>query len=125
MHKTWLIALALGLAFFSACGGSTGGNGGGNAAATIHLGFGKFIDTSASISAGQAVAFDDSQGGPHNLVVGTHGSPQTEAGAPSQLTGNGIMFSGGEVTDVTFSTPGTYMITCTIHPSMAATITVT
>lgn len=119
MYKTWLLVLALGLMMFSAC--DSGGN---NAAATIHLGVGKFIDTSASIKAGQAVAFDDSQGGPHNLVIGSMGTPVPQTGGPSQLSG-GIMFSAGQVTTVTFANAGIYMITCTLHPSMEATITVT
>ncbi len=128
MHKSPLALLVLGVLLlgFAACGGSSssGSGGGGTSAATIHLGVGRFIDTSASIKAGQAVTFDDSQGGPHNLVTGSNGTFTQEAGAPSQFVSSGIMFSAGDVKTITFPTAGTYMITCTFHPSMEATVTV-
>jgi plastocyanin len=89
------------------------------------MGFGQFSgNTSVSIKAGQAVNFDDSSGGPHNLVTGMHGSPSAESGAPQQLGAPGLMFQGGDAHTVTFANKGTYNITCTFHPSMQATVTV-
>jgi len=80
------------------------------------------------IKAGQAVTFDDpsSSGGTHQLVTGTQGQFSAAAGAPSEFSSNsGIMFHPGDSKSITFPTAGTYQITCTIHPSMQATITVT
>lgn len=103
--------------------GSTGGGG----TATIAMGSGHFSgNTSVTIKAGESVVFDDSAGGPHDLVIGTHGTPSAEAGAPSQLNNSsGIDFGGGDKQTVVFPTAGTYNITCTLHPSMQATVTVT
>ena len=104
------------------CGGSSGGANG----STITMGSGAFSgNTTISVKAGTAVTFDDSNGGPHNLVTGTNGQFTAETGAPSELGSNGLAFNGGDTKTVTFSTAGTYSITCTIHPSMQATITVT
>lgn len=121
---TLLAILALALA---ACGsasttpGTTGGGG-----ATITMGSGQFVgNTTITIKAGQTVKFDDTSGGPHNLVTGTSGTFTQETGAPSDFPSAGLPFSGGVVKTITFATAGTYMITCTFHPSMQATITVT
>jgi plastocyanin len=135
MRKTplALLVLSIFLLGFAACGtsNSASGSGGGGSsssaagAATIHMGFGQFIDTSATVKAGQAVTFDDSNGSQHNLVTGNNGTFTQETGAPSEFVSGGIAFSAGQVTTITFPTAGTYMITCTIHPSMEATVTVT
>ncbi len=118
--RTWAIALVCtAMLALAACGGSSNAGGAG----TISLGSGKFNTTSVTIKAGQSVTFDDSNGSPHNLVTGSNGVFSQQAGAPSELSG--LAFSGGDVKTVTFPTAGTYMITCTIHPSMEATITVT
>jgi plastocyanin len=92
---------------------------------TIMLGVGRFVTTTATIKAGQAVKFDDTNGGPHNLLTGTNGTLTPATGAPSELSGSGLPFHGGDSQTVTFPTAGTFMITCTFHPSMEATITVT
>jgi plastocyanin len=93
------------------------------------MGGGSFVgNTSISIAAGQAVTFDDpsSSGGTHHLVTGMNGQFSAEPGAPSEFaTSAGIMFNPGDSKTVTFPTAGTYNITCTIHPPMQATITVT
>jgi len=115
------IVFLLALAACSDSSASTGA-----AAATISLGVSQFSgSTSVTIRAGQTVKFDDSAGSTHNLVTGTDGKPSSEAGAPSELEGNGLSLSGGDVKIVTFPTAGTYQITCTIHPFMQATVTVT
>jgi plastocyanin len=58
------------------------------------------------------------------LVTGTNGTFSAETGAPSDFTAPGLAFSPGDSKTITFPTAGTYHITCTIHPSMQATITV-
>ena len=116
-----LVALMAGA--LAACGGSSGSSGGGS---TLSLGGSSFTGaTSITITAGQAVTFDDSSGGTHDLVTGTNGTFAAETGAPDAFaTKDGLDLSAGDKKTVTFNTAGTYHITCTIHPSMQATITV-
>jgi plastocyanin len=120
------LLLALAALAVAGCDNGGGGNGAPN---TITMGGSSFVgNTSISITAGQAVTFDDpsSSGGSHNLVTGTDMHFSAETGAPSEFaTSNGINFSPGDSKPVTFPTAGTYHITCTIHSSMNATITVT
>lgn len=83
--------------------------------------------TSVTIKAGQAVRFDDpaTGGGFHNLVTGAHGAYTAQFGAPSQFTPSGILFNPGTSSVIAFPTPGVFSITCTLHPYMLATVTVT
>jgi plastocyanin len=142
-------AVLLGLLGLAACGGSSAGSSPtattaptdtatatattaattppATGAATITMGSGHFTgNTSVTIKAGQAVTFDDSAGGPHNLVIGMHGQFMAETGAPAELNnGNGLPFDAGVKTPVTFANAGTFNITCTFHPAMQATVTVT
>lgn len=125
--------LALGMLATLAVAGCSGygGNGGGGTGtrSTISMGGGSFDGgTTIAITAGQAVTFDDpaSSGGTHHLVTGMHGQFAAVSGAPSEFASSaGIDFHPGDSKTITFGTPGTYPITCTIHPSMQATITVT
>ncbi|HST89797.1 MAG TPA: plastocyanin/azurin family copper-binding protein [Ktedonobacterales bacterium] len=118
-----ILTIALGLA---ACGGDGSGGGGGSGANTITMGGTDFNGTTdVTIKAGQAVTFDDSNGGSHHLVTGSNGTFSQEAGAPSEFGANGTDFNPGDTKSITFATAGTYHITCTFHPSMAATVTVT
>ncbi|HEY7983204.1 MAG TPA: plastocyanin/azurin family copper-binding protein [Ktedonobacterales bacterium] len=97
-------------------------------AASISMGGFNFTHNTATVKAGQAVKFDDptSGGGTHTLVTGHGGTFTAETGAPSEFaTATGLSFSPGDSKSVVFPTAGTYTITCTIHPSMEATITVT
>ncbi len=105
-------------------GGSSGG--GSSGASTLSLGGSSFNGaTSITITAGQAVTFDDSSGGTHDLVTGTSGQFTAATGAPNEFsTKDGLDLSAGDKKTVTFNTAGTYHITCTIHPSMQATVTV-
>jgi plastocyanin len=106
----------------AACAGGGGSNG-----STITMGSGDFSGTtSITVKAGDAVTFDDSNGGPHDLVIGTGGKFVAASGAPSDLNSSGgVAFSGGEKKTIVFPTAGTFSITCTLHPSMQATVTVT
>jgi len=123
-----VMGLLVALAALAVAGCDTGGGGNG-APNTITMGGSSFVgNTSISITAGQAVTFDDpsSSGGTHDLVTGTNGQFSAEVGAPSEFAASaGINFSAGDSKPVTFPTAGTYHITCRIHPSMQATITVT
>ena len=98
-------------------------------AATISMaGFSFSGNTTVTIKAGQSVTFSDpaSTGGTHDLVTGTQGQFSAAAGAPSEFASrNGILFSPGDSKTITFPNAGTFGITCTIHPRMQATITVT
>ena len=123
--RTFAIILAFLLLTFTlaGCGGSSGGGGAGN---ELDMGGASFTQTSITLSAGQALHMVDSQdtGGTHTLCLGQNGTCDSSATGPSELKGPGMSFSPGTTKDVTFSTAGTYHITCTIHPSMNVTITV-
>jgi plastocyanin len=118
-----IVLLALVLAACSS-GSSSSGN---SNSSTITMGSGVFSgNTSITIKAGDTVTFDDSAGGPHDLVIGTGGQFTAASGAPSDLnSAGGVTFQGGDKKTIVFSNAGTFHITCTIHPSMAATVIVT
>lgn len=120
--------LGLSLAFLlvlAACDSGGGGNGSPN---TLTMGGSSFAGaTSFSITAGQSITFADpsGSGGIHHLVTGSGGQFSAQPGAPSEFaTADGISFNPGDSKTITFPTAGTFTITCTIHPSMQATITV-
>jgi plastocyanin len=107
---------------------TTGSTGGGAGAATIGMGLQSFSNARVTIKAGQAVTFNDpaDTGNVHNLVTGSNGQFSAEAGAPSQFaSASGVNFVPGQTMNIVFPTAGTYKITCTIHPGMEATVTVT
>ena len=118
----FLLTLALAVA---GCGGATGGSSGG-AANEVDLGAASFEQSSVTISTGQALHIVDPQasGGTHNLCIGQNGTCDTGANEPSELVGGGMMINAGDTKDITFSTAGTYHVTCTIHPNMNLTVTV-
>ncbi len=126
MRKMVLACILLAALALAAC--SNGGSGGGGSSgSTISMGFGSFSgNTTITIKAGASVTFDDSSGGAHQLVIGTGGNFVAASGAPSQLNNaTGVMFSGGDKQSIAFPSAGTFQITCRIHPSMQATVTVT
>ncbi|HLJ80516.1 MAG TPA: plastocyanin/azurin family copper-binding protein [Ktedonobacterales bacterium] len=95
-------------------------------AATINMATTSFSGTTTvTIKAGQSVTFDDTNGGTHNLVTGSNGTFSQEAGAPSEFSSSGTLFHPGDTKTIVFPTAGTYHITCTFHPTMEATVTVT
>lgn len=92
----------------------------------VHMGGASFKQSTATVKAGQAVVFtDDPDGAGHFLVIGDNGQYIPAAGAPTDLTGTGLQFAVGDTKNVVFATAGTYTVTCTIHPGMLVTITVT
>lgn len=93
-------------------------------AASIGMSSFSFTNTSATIKAGQSVTFKST--GTHLLVIGKNGTFTAESGAPSELnSSSGTAFSPGDSTTIVFPNAGTFDITCMIHPSMQATVTVT
>jgi plastocyanin len=121
-----LIAIfAVGLAACSGVGG-TGSGGSSGSGSTLSLGGTDFTGaTTITITAGQAVTFDDSSGGTHDLVTGTGGKFAAATGAPSEFaSSDGLDLHPGDKITVMFKNAGTYQITCTIHPSMQAKIVV-
>lgn len=154
MRKLALVFMLLCAAALAACGGSaaastptdtpapapptattapaaptaTTGSSGGGAAAIIGMGLQSFQNPNVTIKAGQAVTFNDpaDTGNVHLLVTGSNGQFSAQAGAPSEFaSASGVSFSPGESKNIVFPTAGTYKITCTIHPGMEATVTVT
>jgi plastocyanin len=91
-----------------------------------HMSGSSFLQSSVTVKAGQPVKFIDGPEVEHKLVVGTDGKLASVDGAPSQLTDSaGMAINPGQEIDVVFNTPGTYPVTCTIHPSMQISVTVT
>jgi plastocyanin len=121
------LSVTVGLAVLLTLLAAACGTGAGSGNATISLGASSFSGTTnVAIKAGESVTFDDSSGGTHHLVTGTNGQFTAAAGAPSDFSASaGLDLAPGDSKTITFPTAGTYQITCTIHPSMQATITVT
>ena len=125
MRKLALAILLTSALALAACGG--GSSSGGSNGSTITMGGSSFTGTtSITVKAGDSVTFDDSNGGTHQLVIGTGGQFTAATGAPSELNSDsGVMFNFGDKKTITFANAGTFSITCKIHPSMQATVTVT
>jgi plastocyanin len=90
-------------------GGSNGGGSSGGGS-TLSLSGSSFTGaTSITITAGQAVTFDDSSGGTHDLVTGTNGQFTAATGAPNEFsTSDSLSLSAGDKKTVTFKTAGMY-----------------
>jgi plastocyanin len=103
------------------CGGSSGG-----ASNELDLGGTSFVQSSITLSAGQTLHIVDPQdtGGTHNLCLGQSMHCDPNAAGPSELHDPGFPINPGMTKDITFSTAGTYHITCTLHFNMDTTITV-
>jgi plastocyanin len=107
------------------CGGKSSGQRPSN---EVDMGVAEFQESSITIQAGQSVKFVDpaNGGGVHVICIGKDSMCVPQAGAPAQLNvSTGIQVSPGDPPiNVTFSTQGTYVVVCTIHPGMAVTINV-
>jgi plastocyanin len=129
-----MLTLALGACGKQAAGGgpgtgtgSTGGGGGGcTTSQTITLTVDNFASSCYTVSANQAVTFDDpsSTGGVHIICTGAQAKCAAEPGAPTDLSAPGFQIQPGQTHQVTFTTAGTYHIACTVHPAMDMTLTV-
>jgi plastocyanin len=86
-----------------------------------------FVTSAITMKVGEGVHFSDpgATGGIHILCLGTIGICDNSAQGPQALQGDGFTINAGDPPkDVTFDTPGTYTITCSIHPNMNLTVTV-
>ena len=124
MPRSRLATLAAVLAIFAlilaACGGSTessvadnGGDGGASTGETVSMANTTFTPSTLTVPAGTTVTFTDTAG--HTVTEGTDGVAVEDPIVDEE---------GGADVPVTFDEPGTYNITCKIHPSMNMTITV-
>ena len=125
-HTLTLLSLLAILALvLAACGSSAesstpagdgegnGDGGGATGGATVSLSGAQFSPGTLTISAGDTVTFTDTAG--HTVTEGQDGTPVDDPIVDED---------GGSDIEVTFDEPGTYNITCKIHPSMNMTITV-
>jgi amicyanin len=118
-HRRSLLLVIGGLlvALAAACGSS--GSGGGASTAptgpnTISIKNFMFSPSTLTVKAGTKVTF-----------VNDDSTPHTATGSGSSAMINSGNLNQGQTYSVTFSKPGTYQYTCTIHPYMKGTIKVT
>jgi plastocyanin len=87
-----------------------------------------FVQTTCTIKAGDAVKFVDPSGTGnfHLLCFGRDQQCTPNADGPTELNASGgVSFNAGDAPkSYTFTKPGTYEVTCTVHPNMNVTITV-
>ncbi|HEV2238490.1 MAG TPA: plastocyanin/azurin family copper-binding protein [Ktedonobacterales bacterium] len=88
----------------------------------------RFSTSSITIKAGQAVNFVDpaGTGATHTLCLGSNSTcDEPLPNGPQALHSPGFTINAGDPAKaVTFDTPGTYAITCSIHPAMNLTVIV-
>lgn len=125
--KVYLRLLAaVPLLFVLALATGCGGSGGSAAANEVRMNAADFEQTTITIKAGTALHLADEQSGTtHLLCLGKDGQCDSAAQGPQKLNAaNPLEVDPGQSVDITFDTPGTYAITCTIHPGMELTVTV-
>lgn len=76
-----------------------------------------FDPAELTVAAGTEVLFINADGFAHTVTEGTDGQPTDDPIVDEEVDQNGTV-------SVTFDEPGTYDITCRIHPSMNMTVTV-
>ena len=103
--------LAILALILAACGSST--DGGATGGETVSMADTTFTPNTLTVTAGTTVTFTDTSG--HTVTEGTDGVAVEDPIVDEE---------GGSDVPVTFDEPGTYNITCKIHPSMNMTITV-
>ena len=127
MHRSRPLAILILVLLLAACsstaessapatGGDDGGaasDGGSSGGETVSLAGFAFSPSELTIPAGTTVTFTDTAN--HTVTEGTDGEAVDEPIVDEQ---------GGSDIEVTFDEPGTYNITCKIHPDMNMTITV-
>lgn len=124
-----LFALALLVVSLAACNSASSGSNSTTQNPTVMMDATTFQNTTITISKGQTITFTDdaATGTPHILVIGKDGSADDENGAPDFDGTTGKSFQPGDSwTSPPWDAPGTYYVTCTIHPTtMTLTVTVT
>jgi plastocyanin len=123
MRKLILVPILIFALSLAACGGGHNTSG----SPTLSMSTSTFSGSTAiTMKVGATLTLSDqTDGATHILATGTNGSFTAEAGAPSNLNAaSGLTINPGQSVSITFTTPGTYHITCLVHPGMNATITV-
>lgn len=96
-------------------GGTDAGDAGGGTATVMMMGFDFSGDI--TVAAGTTVTFLNHDGGSHTVTEGTDGVAVADPVVDAEVPAGGSL-------DVTFDEPGTYHVTCEIHPTMNIVITV-
>ena len=65
-----------------------------------------------------------SKGATHYFCTGVQGTCEAYANAPADLAAPGFKITAGQQHQVTFTTPGVYKLTCTVHPMMNVQVVV-
>ncbi len=121
--------IALACLLLAACNLTGTGSSGPCTAQNLTMGPSDFCTSSISIPKGSTITFvdDPGNGAIHILAIGTNGDSQPENGAPDFGGAAGkSMNAGDKWTTPPWNTPGTYHVTCTVHPTtMNLTVTVT
>lgn len=76
-----------------------------------------FSPTSLTVKAGATVTFQNKDTVDHTVTNGKDGKPDADAAFDKSLPS-------GQSVDITFSTAGTFNVTCKIHSTMNMTVTV-
>ena len=87
-------------------------------ASDVLLGDMSFSPGEMTVSAGTTVTFTNDSSFPHTVTHGTGGRPAADAAFDEAIGPDG-----GTV-EITFDEPGTYDITCKLHPSMQMRVVV-
>lgn len=116
-------------ALLAACNDSSTGDSGPCTAANLRMGPSTFCTNSITIPKGSTITFvdDPGNGAIHILALGSNGQQEQEPGAPDFGGDAGKSLNAGDKwTTQPWNTPGTYHVTCTVHPvSMNLTVIVT
>jgi plastocyanin len=84
---------------------------------TVSIDNSVFAPSELTIAAGTEVTFENADSFGHTVTEGTDGTPVDDPIVDEDIGASGTV-------SVVFDEPGTYEITCRIHPSMQMTITV-
>ena len=128
MKKLALVMMfAMALTWLISCD-STSTTVGSNSPNTVKMEGGTFSTSSISIAKGSTITFldDPNNGALHILVIGQNGQQESEQNAVDFGGAAGERIDiGNSWTTPPWNTAGTYHITCTVHPLMNLTVTVT
>jgi plastocyanin len=123
MHRSRPLVVLFLVALLAACSGAAssapasddgdGAASGGGGGETVSMAGFAFSPSDLTIQAGTTVTFTDTGG--HTVTEGIDGEAADDPIVDED---------GGSDIDVTFDEPGTYNITCKLHPDMNMTITV-
>jgi plastocyanin len=94
---------------------------------TVQMASSSFVQSTCTVHAGASVNFVDPQGtgGYHLLCLGAHQQCTSNPDGPAELNvSGGVVFNQGDSHSYVFAKPGTYTVTCTVHPGMDVNITV-